>query len=52
MLKQYSAACARITYETEFKYAYACIVVEKAIYQAQSLKQTNKNKNVSLIESE
>jgi len=39
MLKQYSAACAALhqNYKMEFKYAYACSV-EKAIYQAQSLK--------------
>jgi len=24
MLKQYSAACTRITHEIKFKYAYAC----------------------------
>jgi len=39
MLKQYCAACARITYEMEFKYAYACNGRESYIYQAQSLKQ-------------
>jgi len=51
MLKQYSAACARIT-----KWnlnMLMLVVVEKAIYQAQ-IKElfSNKNKNFLLIESE
>jgi len=39
---QYSAACARIKYEIEFKYAYSCYGRESylASYQAQSLKQS------------
>jgi len=39
MLKQYSAACTRFTYKMDL-IILILVVVEKAIYQAQSLKQS------------
>jgi len=38
MLKQYSAACTRFTYKMDL-IILMLVVVEKVIYQAQSLKQ-------------
>jgi len=36
MLKQYSAACTRFTYEMEFKYTYACSGRESYISSTKS----------------